>query len=127
MRAKVNDESRFPIITSCAGREFVKFEYREVPAGLEDEAKANPFLEIETEEPAAAELPVSLSLPPKGEVDATESALALATESDVDLSLVEGTGVEGRIIKPDVERFLAEIMVEESDEELPEEVEGLEE
>ncbi len=40
------------------------------------------------------------------EVDATEAAIELAEELDVDLSKVEGSGTEGRITKPDVEEFL---------------------
>ena len=40
------------------------------------------------------------------EVDATEAAIELAEELDVDLSKVEGTGTEGRVTKPDVEAFI---------------------
>jgi pyruvate/2-oxoglutarate dehydrogenase complex dihydrolipoamide acyltransferase (E2) component len=40
-------------------------------------------------------------------VDATAAAEELAAEEGVDLSEVEGSGVEGRVTKPDVEEFLA--------------------
>lgn len=42
------------------------------------------------------------------EVDATEAAAAIADEHDVNLSEVEGSGVEGRVTKSDVEQHLAE-------------------
>lgn len=41
-------------------------------------------------------------------VEATEAASALAAESGVTLTRVEGTGAGGRILKEDVERFLEE-------------------
>jgi hypothetical protein len=40
------------------------------------------------------------------EVDATDSAKKLAEEHKIDLSTVEGTGKDGRIVKPDVEALL---------------------
>lgn len=57
------------------------------------------------------------------EVDATEAAIELAEELGVDLSEVEGSGTDGRIMKPDVEAFL----VNEEDESEEEEVFPLEE
>lgn len=39
-------------------------------------------------------------------VRATETAVTLANDRGVDLSLVTGTGVDGRITKGDVEAFL---------------------
>lgn len=42
------------------------------------------------------------------EFDATEAAVALAEEADVDLSEVEGSGKDGRVVKSDVEAALAE-------------------
>jgi pyruvate/2-oxoglutarate dehydrogenase complex dihydrolipoamide acyltransferase (E2) component len=44
----------------------------------------------------------------ESEVDATESAVALAEENGVDLSEVEGTGTDGRITKADVQAYLDE-------------------
>lgn len=47
------------------------------------------------------------------EPDATVAAIGLAESLGVDLSEVEGSGVEGRITKPDVEAFLENADVEE--------------
>lgn len=40
------------------------------------------------------------------EVDATPEARKLAEEGDVDLSRIEGTGSDGKVTKPDVEKHL---------------------
>ena len=48
MEAKVRSEHRWRNVTAFGGIEFVKSEYRPVPAGLEKEAQAHPFLEIKT-------------------------------------------------------------------------------
>ncbi len=61
------------------------------------------------------------------EVDATEAAIGLAEELGVDLSEVEGSGIEGRITKPDVEAFLQEVPEEAFEETEEEEVFPLEE
>ncbi len=42
----------------------------------------------------------------KAESNATEGAIELADDEDVELSLVEGTGKGGRILQRDVEAFL---------------------
>lgn len=39
-------------------------------------------------------------------VNATEAAVALAEEHNIDLSTVEGTGTDGRITQPDVARLI---------------------
>lgn len=46
--------------------------------------------------------------PESGEVDATEAARALAVANNVDLTEVEGTGVNGRVIVDDVQAFIDE-------------------
>lgn len=47
MQARVKSEAGSPrVIRACAGAEFVKEEWRLVPAGREDEARRNPFLEV---------------------------------------------------------------------------------
>lgn len=55
---------------------------------------------------AAAEPPVpEIANPdpePEAEPDATEAARTLASEADIDLGDVEGTGTEGRITRDDV-------------------------
>ncbi len=45
---------------------------------------------------------------PQEEVEATEAALDLALEHDLDLGNVEGTGVDGRVLKSDVQAALDE-------------------
>ena len=46
MEAKVKSNHRWGTVTAFGGLEFVKSEFRKVPAGLEQEAQAHPFLEI---------------------------------------------------------------------------------
>ena len=60
------------------------------------------------------------------EVDATEAAIELANELGVDLSEVEGSGIEGRITKPDIEAFLQMVPEEAFEESEEEEVVPLE-
>ena len=71
----------------------------EAPA-VEVEAPAvevEPVVEVETE-PEVVEAPV--------EVDATDTARSLAEENGIDLSTLEGTGKEGRILKSDVTKAI---------------------
>ena len=42
----------------------------------------------------------------KDKVDATPSAVALAEEREIDLDGVEGSGVDGRVVKSDVEALV---------------------
>lgn len=44
----------------------------------------------------------------KEELDATDTAVELAEEHGVDLTKVEGTGADGRILKSDVEAVIQE-------------------
>jgi hypothetical protein len=54
MNAKLKSDYRWNTIRAFGGSEFVKSEFRPVPAGQEVEAKAHPYLEIEPEaEPVA--------------------------------------------------------------------------
>jgi len=63
--------------------------------------------EPEPEIPDEAENVFDESEPvPPSEVDATDSARALAEEQGVDLDTIQGTGSGGRIIKRDVEAVL---------------------
>lgn len=50
--------------------------------------------------------PAAPAEPAEPEVAATDSARALAEEQGIDLTTLEGTGKEGRILKGDVERAL---------------------
>lgn len=46
LMARVKEDSAQPIIVACTGRQYVKTEWRQVPAGMDDEAKAQPNLEV---------------------------------------------------------------------------------
>lgn len=47
MLAKVKPESRYGVVTAFSGVEFVKSEWRAVPSGKEQEAKAHPLLLVQ--------------------------------------------------------------------------------
>jgi len=49
MRAKVKDDYRWRSVKLCAGTEFIKGTYSDVPAGFEAEAKRSGMLEFEPE------------------------------------------------------------------------------
>lgn len=127
MKAIVKKDSPHSVITSCGGAEFRKDQYLPVPAGLEDEARSDVFLITDEDEnaPVLSPLPeaesVSVSAPSTadGEVDATDGAVTLADDLGIDLSEVEGSGADGRILKPDVVVF-AEAMSKSEQEPEPE-------
>jgi large subunit ribosomal protein L21 len=60
------------------------------------EAEAKKPAEPKTEKPVEA----------TAEIEATDSARELAAEADIDLSTIEGTGKEGRILKSDVQKAI---------------------
>lgn len=109
MKAKVKKSARFPLITSCAGKEFVRYEYREVPAGFEQEAENNPFLDVEKGKVSSPSSRPSTAPHVSGEVNATGAAVELAAESDVDLSEVSGSMAGGRISKGDVVKYIKDM------------------
>ena len=45
LMARVKEKSAQPIIVACTGRQYVKTEWRQVPAGMEKEANAQPNLD----------------------------------------------------------------------------------
>ena len=55
--------------------------------------------------PSRAELKIAHAAPSK--VFATDSAIALAAENGIDLSEIEGSGADGKIIKADVAKAIA--------------------
>lgn len=57
MEARVKQDARWKSITAFSGLEFVKMEWRPVPAGCEAEAKRNPFLEVREKPVEVAEEP----------------------------------------------------------------------
>lgn len=58
MEARCKSSWNYSKIIACAGAEFIKTEFRRVPEGREDEAEANPYLEVRaTPKPKAAPKP----------------------------------------------------------------------
>ena len=49
LMARVKEKSAQPIIVACTGRQYVKTEWRQVPAGMEKEANAQPNLVTQTD------------------------------------------------------------------------------
>jgi len=63
MKMRVRPDCKHSIINAFAGREFVKYEWRDVPVGNEVEAGSHPFLEIQSPDDE-----VDFTLPP-GSID----------------------------------------------------------
>ncbi len=86
-----------------------KAEYDKVAAGGGAAAPAA----VEAEAPAQAPAPAQAAAKgapqraPGERVKASPLAKKLASDADVDISLIAGTGPEGRIVKKDVEEYLA--------------------
>jgi len=62
--ARVKINSPYKTVTACAGKLFVKTEWLQVPADREDEARRNPFLDVDEPkadepEPQPEQLPAS--------------------------------------------------------------------
>jgi len=116
MRARVKKTYRFTNFRS-AGITFNKQAFVFVPRIAEKEIKSNPsVLEIEVDEIPEILEPITPEIPtkdiaepqandPDAEVDATDSALALAIKKNVSLADVVGTGKGGRITLRDVEKI----------------------
>lgn len=118
MEARVKEGGRFVTVSACGGLVFSVKEFRPVPAGLEAEAEANPLLDVREEGDATAELVLAENVVAPhdlGEVesielqiDASPGAIAFARKLGIDLSQVEGSGADGKIIKADVTKFAKE-------------------
>lgn len=83
-------------VRAFTGKEYVSYEWREVPDGVWDEAQRlyeADYLELLMEK--AAE-------PEPGGIDATDAAQELAGELGIDLATISGTGAGGRIVVGDV-------------------------
>jgi len=52
MKARVKSSCAYSRVTACAGVEFVKYEWRVVPAGFESEVQRHSMLENSTEKVA---------------------------------------------------------------------------
>lgn len=103
--ARVLPDSRWKLVTSCAGAEFSKLEWRQVPLGREEEALQNPLLEVKVigdDEVPPAEKPDSKVEAPVEPIKASSQARELAQEAGIDLSEIEGSGRGGLITKRDV-------------------------
>jgi pyruvate/2-oxoglutarate dehydrogenase complex dihydrolipoamide acyltransferase (E2) component len=57
----------------------------------------------------SAQEPESEPAPDQVEIDATGAAEELAAEAGLDLAEIEGTGVDGRVLKGDVQRAIEEM------------------
>jgi hypothetical protein len=55
MEARVKSSHRWNTVIAFSGSEFVKGEWRQVPAGLEDAAQAPPFLDTREQAPVKEE------------------------------------------------------------------------
>jgi pyruvate/2-oxoglutarate dehydrogenase complex dihydrolipoamide acyltransferase (E2) component len=120
LKARVKKDSRFAPVTSCSGISFFRDSWTNVPLGFEKEAKANPYLEtkeFDDEEEVVAEVisPEIVEVEPEiietepvpDEINATESAIALAKEMRIKLSWVTGTGKNNKILQKDIEDYLS--------------------
>ncbi|KAL0743700.1 hypothetical protein Bca4012_085213 [Brassica carinata] len=80
------------------------------PAAPEEKPAPSPPKEEKVEKPAStpeAKTSKSSSAPSEDRIFASPLAKKLAEDSNVPLSSIKGTGPEGRIVKADVEEFLA--------------------
>lgn len=57
MQASVKPDCPHKVVTACGGRAFIKGEWRDVPAGEEKSAKANPFLDVREVQASEDEAP----------------------------------------------------------------------
>jgi len=100
--ARVKSDSPYKTVTACAGKLFVRAEWLQVPADREDEARRNPFLEVD--EPKAAE-PESQPEPhasdPGTDVTPTDAAEAeIVPESQSESEPVDAPPAEQEQEKP---------------------------
>lgn len=119
MKARVSKDSRYTMVTSCAGVVFNQQAWTEVPPGREEEAIANPYLEIQ--EPEKQDTPVSgtvligestvdsvvgFGIPEAINISISPHARRYANElglTAADLAEVKGSGANGLILKSDLE------------------------
>jgi pyruvate/2-oxoglutarate dehydrogenase complex dihydrolipoamide acyltransferase (E2) component len=102
MKAKSNQP--FPV-TAFGGLEFVRYEWRNVPAGMEEAALSNPYLTCTAWTPPT---PVDEADPTDpAPILATDAAIALAITNHINLAAVQGSGADGRIVVGDVRALVA--------------------
>ena len=89
MQAKLIDAWRWPTI-QVGGQEFVKGIWRPVEIESEKGAKASEWLKVKHEKVAS--------------VNATPKAASLAVENNIDLSVIVGSGEDGKVLVSDVKK-----------------------
>ena len=89
MKARVKS-TFFMKTAQSAGMEFIKSEWRFVPDEKVAEVSKAPFLETLVEH----------------EINASDVAIEIAAANGIDLRVIEGSGKDGKIIKPDVEKLM---------------------
>lgn len=77
----------------------------EEPETVEEPAAEAPEAEATTDAPEAE---AATEAPAEDEIDITPAALELAEEHGLDLTQIEGTGKDGRILKGDVDKAIKE-------------------
>lgn len=107
MQARANPEYKKGLVVACGGVHFGT-DWVDVPAGQEHEAENHPWLMVREEAEATPTAEASSAPSAAEEVDATNAAIDLADEHDIDLTTVEGTGKDGRIVLSDVEALVEE-------------------
>jgi len=84
----------------------------ETPKAEKPKAEAPKPKAPRAEAPAAVEAPTAAveapDAPEAGEYDITPAAAELAAEHGIDLSTIEGSGKDGRILKSDIDRAIKE-------------------
>lgn len=73
MQAKVKADYRWPAVVAFGGHEYVKSEFRPVPAGCEAEAQRHPHIETAPDPAARVELRFAGTIQ-DGEVETIQSA-----------------------------------------------------
>jgi hypothetical protein len=98
LEAIVNDKTRYGTVNAFSGMEYVRYEYRPVPAGFEDQARKHPYLTVrprsknalaEMVQPAPAQNPEAPEVIPAGGAPAPvdeEPPVTQVTENESALS-----------------------------------------
>lgn len=91
MRARVKPDDNWHVVTACAGINFTKNDWLEVPPGREEEALNNPHLEVDLGKALVAEKIISPpETPPPSAPDELEKAIIEEeTETILELHVVD--------------------------------------
>lgn len=77
------------------------------PLGEPASVQAAPTPSAPAPAPQAAPAPLPVAAPSGGRIKASPLAKSMATKEGIDLSQVAGTGDDGRVVKKDIEAFIA--------------------